>query len=184
MQTWYTSHYEWLDVTTTPWENLFSSSVFPMVLAAWHICLSTSSSLLIQRMILPSNTSVILQIWENGEPCSIREEITMEKLTIYMTYWTPCMNHIHKVWSEWLHVRFFINIEFGLSCHPGNFTSRVLIMRNTHFVHMYMYISLVFIMYTVLSQTCTCIIRKGPDSSSVSLGISSVYIIKTHNQCD
>ena len=52
-----------------PPANLFSSSVFPMALAAWHICLSSSSSLLMQRMILPSNTSVILHMWENAAPC-------------------------------------------------------------------------------------------------------------------
>ena len=40
-----------------------------MALAAWHICLSSSSSLLMQRMILPSNTSVILHMWENAAPC-------------------------------------------------------------------------------------------------------------------
>lgn len=36
-----------------PIANLFSSSVFPMAFAAWHICLKSSSNLRIQRIILP-----------------------------------------------------------------------------------------------------------------------------------
>lgn len=37
-----------------PSANLFSSSVLPMALAAEHICLSTSSRRLMQRMMLPT----------------------------------------------------------------------------------------------------------------------------------
>ena len=57
-------YYIWI-----PAANLFSKSVLPMALAAWHICLSSSSSLLIQRMMLPSKTSVILQMCEKAAPC-------------------------------------------------------------------------------------------------------------------
>lgn len=36
-----------------PSANLFSSSVFPMAFAAWHICRSSSSRRLMQRIMLP-----------------------------------------------------------------------------------------------------------------------------------
>ncbi len=39
--------------------NLFSSSVFPMFLAAWTICLSSSSNLRILRMMLPVKTIIV-----------------------------------------------------------------------------------------------------------------------------
>ena len=55
--------------THSPSVNFCSSSVLPMALAAWHICLINSSSLLMHRMTLPSNASVILQICEKGAPC-------------------------------------------------------------------------------------------------------------------
>ena len=51
-----------------PPSNFFSRSVFPMALAAWHICLSNSSNRRIHLMMLPSNASVILQSCRNGAP--------------------------------------------------------------------------------------------------------------------
>ena len=36
-----------------PSANLFSNSVFPMALDAWHICLKSSSKRRIQRITLP-----------------------------------------------------------------------------------------------------------------------------------
>jgi hypothetical protein len=40
-------------ITLIPSLNLFSKSVFPMFFEAWHNCRSTSSSLRMQRMMLP-----------------------------------------------------------------------------------------------------------------------------------
>ena len=51
-----------------PSSNFFSSSALPIAFAAWHICLSSSSSRLMHRMMLPSKASVILQSWEKGAP--------------------------------------------------------------------------------------------------------------------
>jgi len=53
-----------------PLENLFSRSLLPIVLAAWHICRIASSSLRIQRIILPAQT------------CNIRTRVNYLKFSV------------------------------------------------------------------------------------------------------
>jgi hypothetical protein len=87
-------------ITLMPSLNLFSKSVLPIFFAAWHSCRRTSSSLRMQRMILPKHRTVSL-----GYPKQTKKETNKlalltrnSKSKVKMSFCLSTMNkHIKRV---------------------------------------------------------------------------------------
>lgn len=80
-----------------PSENLFSRSVLPILLAAEHICLNSSSSRRKIRINEPSYTSVILHICENFAPWHHAYTTSINSGLNFFTYSSSSMFILHSL---------------------------------------------------------------------------------------